>query len=219
MSVSNAMLLIRSGASWRWRPSSVEQVQCVVFKFNYISDLLLSRIKEDIVLRYDLSADDKLMVTQWAESLAPHYSSQAELLGFYSDRLLIELSLLFLKHYEYQRLRVLQQREIERVRLAEEWYQGHMKVRPTIDHVALAVAISASQLRRDFHAVYSLSPQAVFRRLRLYEATRLLIDTDWTIERIYPEAGFGSKVDFYRTFKEEYGLSPHRWRENVAAEK
>nr|WP_281398145.1 AraC family transcriptional regulator [Ruficoccus amylovorans] len=91
-----------------------------------------------------------------------------------------------------------------------------MKSRPTIDRVAIENGMSPSQLRRDFLAVYGLVPHVVFRRLRLYEAARLLANTDWTIDRIYPESGFASKVDLHRSFKDEYNLTPHQWRKNIS---
>ena len=60
--------------------------------------------------------------------------------------------------------------------------------------------------------IYEMPPKLIFRRLRLYEATRLLSNSDWPIDEIYREAGFASKVDFHRSFKEAYNFTPHQWR-------
>jgi AraC-like DNA-binding protein len=49
-------------------------------------------------------------------------------------------------------------------------------------------------------------------RLRLSHAQRLLLATDWTMERIAEESGFGSRARFYAAFKKQTGTSPRRWK-------
>ncbi|MDF9831602.1 helix-turn-helix domain-containing protein [Parabacteroides sp. PF5-6] len=48
--------------------------------------------------------------------------------------------------------------------------------------------------------------------LRLDHAQRLLTDTDYTIEAIGADSGFGSRNTFYRLFREYYGLTPYEFR-------
>lgn len=49
-------------------------------------------------------------------------------------------------------------------------------------------------------------------RLRLSHAQRLLLTTDWTLERIAEESGFGSRARFYAAFKKQTATSPRRWK-------
>ena len=49
-------------------------------------------------------------------------------------------------------------------------------------------------------------------KLRLSHAQRLLLSTDWTMDRIADESGFGSRARFYAAFKKHSGTSPRSWR-------
>lgn len=49
-------------------------------------------------------------------------------------------------------------------------------------------------------------------KLRLSHAQRLLLSTDWTMERVADESGFGSRARFYAAFKKHTGTSPRNWK-------
>jgi AraC-like DNA-binding protein len=208
---SNYIWLIKPGQTYRWvsEPNSVRRV---VFHFNHVPEILRKRFDSVDYLARPLNAEERRLVARVANDLMVYYLNPTELLDIAAQKALCELGMLFLKNDKHSRLDSLKRKEHEWVRRAEEWYQTHIKKRPTIDHVAFECGLSSSQLRRYFKKVYNVPPQVIFKRLRLYEAARLLTNTDWTIERIYPEAGFNSKVDFHRAFKEEYGASPLKWR-------
>lgn len=213
---SSSLWLLRPGISYNWHTPD-EEITRATFHFSSIPDLLRTQVDSKNFLRIDLDEKGKELIDDVANMLMPHYLNPTELLDLYSDKAIIEFSLLFLNNAVINgRPDPYKQRESKRAHKAKEWYQKNLKCRPTIDHVAMEVGVSSTQLRRDFHLVYGTTPQVVFRRLRLYEGARLLANTDWTIERIYPEAGFASREDFSRAFKEEYKASPHEWRRNTA---
>jgi AraC-like DNA-binding protein len=207
----NCLYLTRPNCSYKWL-SGKQPVQRVVFHFSSIPNILENECNGQNFVIHRLNPQDRELIIELANMLQPYYLKPTELLELYSQKALIELSLLFLEGADFRQMRPLHRKEFERVRKAEEWYLSKIKSRPTIEAVAAAVNISSSQLRRDFYEVYKMAPQLVFRRLRLYEATRLLSNSDWSIEEIHREAGFASKVDFHRSFKSEYNFTPYQWR-------
>lgn len=212
---SNSLWLLRPGISYNWHPRP-DAITRATFHFSSISDRLRMQMGSRPFIRRDLGEKDKALIENLAQTLMPYYLNPTELFNLYSDKALLELSLLFLEPATEQSPRPLRQRASERTRRAEEWYQRNIKSRPMLGLVAKEVGVSVTQLRRDFYTVYGQSPQKIFRRLRLNEGARLLANTDWTIEQVYPESGFASRVDFSRAFKEEYQVSPYQWRRNIA---
>lgn len=210
---SSYLWLIKPGQTYRWvsRPSSVRRA---VFHYSHVPEILRKRLEEVDWIGCPLKPEERKRITEMANELMVHYLNPTEFLDLVAEKVLCELSMLLLKGEQHHRLETLKHKEREAVRRAEEWYQGHLKQRPTINHVAMNCGLSSSQLRRYFKKVYGVPPQIIFRRLRLYEAARLLTNTDWTIDRIYPEAGFNNKIDFHRAFKEEYKTSPFKWRKS-----
>jgi AraC-like DNA-binding protein len=208
---SNYLWLVKPGQCYQWvsKPNSIRRV---VFHFTHVPEILRKRLDQVDCIGRSLNANDRHHVVKLANDLMIHYLNPTELLDIAAQKVLCELTLLLLKDDKHSHLDQLKRKEHQLVRRAEDWYQTNMNKRPTIDHVAAECGLSSSQLRRYFKKVYNAPPQLIFRRLRLYEAARLLINTDWTIDRIYPEAGFNNRVDFHRTFKEEYGASPLKWR-------
>jgi AraC-like DNA-binding protein len=207
--------LMQPGNAYHWKSNS-GPIKRIAFHFINVPEMLKQRLGSEHFICHSLNEHDREIIIGLANLMMPYYLKPTELLELYSQKSVVELSLLFLEGVEHRHIRPLHRREYERVRKAEEWYQSHLKTRPTVEQVAYETRISISQMRRDFHFVYKLPPQIIFRRLRLYEATRLLSNTDWTIDQIYAESGFNSKVDFHRSFKSEYGLSPHQWRRKIS---
>lgn len=52
---------------------------------------------------------------------------------------------------------------------------------------------------------------SILRELRMTRATALLTGTTLSIEEIAAMLGFASSSNFYKAFKEEYGMTPREW--------
>lgn len=52
----------------------------------------------------------------------------------------------------------------------------------------------------------------IIKRLKMEEASDLLIQTDYSIEKISEQAGYNSSDHFARTFRKYYGISPLNYR-------
>ena len=72
--------------------------------------------------------------------------------------------------------------------------------------------LSESQLRRRFLASYGQPPHAFLNRLRCRIGSEMLAYTSRTVEDIAEAVGYGSASDFYRHFKDLFGISPTAWR-------
>ncbi|MBO5285746.1 MAG: helix-turn-helix transcriptional regulator [Clostridia bacterium] len=68
--------------------------------------------------------------------------------------------------------------------------------------------ISESQLRKRFIKIYGVSPIKFKNRLRVEIASKLLKQSDLSINEVSQKVGFNSTSDFYRHFKYFYGASP-----------
>jgi transcriptional regulator GlxA family with amidase domain len=55
-------------------------------------------------------------------------------------------------------------------------------------------------------------------RLRVAHACRLLLVTDWGIDRVAHASGFQTRSSFYRAFSESLGQTPTRFRQRAATD-
>jgi AraC-like DNA-binding protein len=213
--VASALWLIRPALRYRWvaKPFRIERVS---FQFTNIPEVLRQKIRGQEFLVQPLNVAQLSTLRDMAERLMPHFQNPTDLLELHSDRTLIDLALLFLENFSGTKTHPVHRRERERVQLAEELYLEHIIERPTIDRIAADAGVSTSQLRRDFKSVYGLSPQIIFRRMRIREAARLLSNSDLTLDLVALQAGFSGKVDFHRAFKQEYKVTPHCWRKRIS---
>ena len=67
-------------------------------------------------------------------------------------------------------------------------------------------------LGRVFKTVYGKSIKEYIRVKRLEYAMNLLKNTDLSIQEIYIKVGYSAKAQFYKNFKEYYGDSPKKFR-------
>jgi AraC-like DNA-binding protein len=213
---SNCICLVRPNRPYHWIAVS-NPVRRIAVHFSHIPPLLENRLGDRDFLFQPVDEPHQKMIEDLVDLLMPHYLRPTELLEVYADKALLELSLFFLRDMEHPLIRPLHRIHHERVRKAEEWYKIHVAARPTVDHVAKEVGVSTSQLRRDFHEVYAIAPQQIFRRLRLHEAIRLMLNSDLGIDEVSRLSGFNSRVDFHRSFKMAYNSSPHQWRMSISA--
>ena len=75
---------------------------------------------------------------------------------------------------------------------------------------------SLASFKRDFNAIYQVSPAQYIKETRLNKAKELLIATDWTIQDIAFSVGFESLSHFSRVFKQAMGQSPLDFRKAQA---
>jgi AraC-like DNA-binding protein len=97
-----------------------------------------------------------------------------------------------------------------------DWLEDHFREKVTLADVAKAVGASVSTvvqtLRRDTRKTF----QHHLRELRLREARTLLADTDTPIALVATQCGFCDQSHLSRTFRQELGTTPRRYRQLAA---
>lgn len=82
-----------------------------------------------------------------------------------------------------------------------------------VSDLADATALSSSQLRRRMKEMYDCTPVQLIRRRRLEAGAQLLRErSDATIGEVAYAVGFNSQSYFSRSFRDEFGTSPSRYR-------
>jgi len=94
----------------------------------------------------------------------------------------------------------------------EEQYLYNLKV----EEYARLCGRSVSTFKRDFKKAYNTSPGKWLLKKRLDLAGKLMLNTDYTVQQICYESGFESESHFIRSFKSEFGITPHQWRTSRA---
>lgn len=82
----------------------------------------------------------------------------------------------------------------------------------TIQQVSDHLHWSRRQMEIAFRKFLGRTPREELTRLRLRLAKRLLTDTDWPLSMVAERSGFGSPERFSKTFRDQVGVSPGRWR-------
>lgn len=83
----------------------------------------------------------------------------------------------------------------------------------TIEQVLEAVPISRSSLERKFRRWLGRSPAEEIRSVKLKRARDLLTTTDLALADVAARCGFGSVSYFVRAFREAFGQTPARYRD------
>lgn len=110
---------------------------------------------------------------------------------------------------EKRRIRKLTPSEMERVRTE---INNALSTEIRLPKIAAAVALSASQFSRAFHATAGETFSTYVLRIRLETAMRLLTGTDLPLYEVAIESGFGDQSNFSRAFAKSAGVSPFKWR-------
>lgn len=83
----------------------------------------------------------------------------------------------------------------------------------SLSELAMLSGRSLSSFRRDFLAIYNMTPSAWLRQRRLQKAREMLLNTTMTVSDVCYTLGFESLAHFSRLFKNQYGYPPSRARE------
>ncbi len=82
----------------------------------------------------------------------------------------------------------------------------------SIAELCRELAMSRTQLYRKFAALTNMTVNQYLRRYRLYEARRLLLETDLSVSQVALEVGLPNPSYFSRVFTETFGINPSQVR-------
>ncbi len=90
------------------------------------------------------------------------------------------------------------------------WLRGNYKEPLQVDELAKKVNMATSTFHRHFRQVTTLSPLQFQKRLRLYEAQRLMLVENEDAAIAAMAVGYESPTQFNREYKRLFGEPPHR---------
>ncbi len=90
------------------------------------------------------------------------------------------------------------------------WLRDNYKEPLQVDELARKVNMATSTFHRHFREVTTLSPLQFQKRLRLYEAQRLMLAEDEDTALAALAVGYESPTQFNREYKRLFGEPPHR---------
>jgi len=88
-----------------------------------------------------------------------------------------------------------------------DYIEHNLDEKITIEHLLKEFHYSSAHLYRLFSGVIGVSPMKYFKRRKLSEAARMIVETRKSITHVCFEYGFESQEVFARAFKKEFGCS------------
>jgi AraC-like DNA-binding protein len=96
------------------------------------------------------------------------------------------------------------------IALAVSWLRAHYQEPFNLSGLVGQVNMSRASFCRHFSRITGISPLQFQKRLRLYEAQRLMLTEDKSAETAAYEVGYESPTQFNREYKRQFGEPPHR---------
>jgi AraC-like DNA-binding protein len=93
---------------------------------------------------------------------------------------------------------------------AISWLRENYRKKLRITDLAVRMSTAESTFNRHFRRVTGLSPLQFQKRLRLYEAQRLMLAENKSAETAAFDVGYESPAQFNREYKREFGEPPRR---------
>ncbi len=93
-----------------------------------------------------------------------------------------------------------------------DWMLENLRADLTVDQLAAKAHMSARTFARRFKADYGTTPASWLGRQRIIHAQRLLEQTDYGLDRIAEECGFGSASVLRQNFTRVLGTTPTAYR-------
>jgi len=93
-----------------------------------------------------------------------------------------------------------------------DWMVAHLREELTIGQLAARAHMSPRTFARRFKADFGATPAAWLGRQRLIHAQRLLEQTDFGLDRVAAESGFGSAAVLRQNFARTLGMTPTAYR-------
>jgi len=143
-------------------------------------------------------------------------------------------------HYNYKKLPLLNQRQIdgivniatilahfiisesllfpvsiEMLTLARNYIDANLSSNPGIQEISKAIGCSTSALYKSFHKYFNCTVGEYLNKRKIEKSIYYLLQTDLSIEQISQQTGFSSTAYFSKKFKEEKGISPLKFRKQT----
>jgi AraC-like DNA-binding protein len=93
---------------------------------------------------------------------------------------------------------------------AISWLRKNYREPLRVAVLAARVSMAESTFNRHFRSATGLSPLQFQKRLRLYEAQRLMLTENKSAETAAFDVGYDSPAQFSREYKRQFGEPPHR---------
>jgi AraC family transcriptional regulator len=97
-------------------------------------------------------------------------------------------------------------------RKATEYFTENLASNVRLKQVAKTCELSVSHFARSFKETFGVSAHRWLIQKRLSHAEQLLISTSIPLIDIALQSGFSDQASFTRTFTQDVGVSPGRWR-------
>jgi AraC-like DNA-binding protein len=97
------------------------------------------------------------------------------------------------------------------------WLREHYREVFNLTKLTGLVRMSPTSFCRHFNRITGMSPLQFQKKLRLYEAQRLLLVEGKTAETVAFKVGYDSPTQFNREYKRQFGEPPHRDKERLLA--
>lgn len=104
----------------------------------------------------------------------------------------------------------------KRLRELLAWIQANLAQELTVDLLAARAAMSPRNFARAFAAETGLTPARFVGQARCDHAATLLLQTDWTMEKIAQRSGFTSVDTLQRAFRQRWDMTPQQYRAGSA---
>lgn len=106
----------------------------------------------------------------------------------------------------------------DRIDIAMSWASARLDEPITVDDLAKQAGVSVRTLHRQFQARVSINPLKWLQQQRLRRAQELLENTDYTIDRVAQDSGFGTAHALRRRFRAALHTTPDVYRRIWTAE-
>jgi transcriptional regulator GlxA family with amidase domain len=97
--------------------------------------------------------------------------------------------------------------------------QGHLETPLAIPEIARRIGRPRKDLEARMKADLGATPAAVYRRLRLIQARKLLLETDMSVSEVAARCGYDNPSALTRAFRSEFATTPRALRQAPSPER
>ncbi|WP_455797856.1 helix-turn-helix domain-containing protein [Clostridium butyricum] len=147
--------------------------------------------------------------------------SKDQLCGFYYLKvksIIYEILFILLTYFTVNKdiiITIKSQKYIDRFKKITQYIEQNYKENLALADVANYYGLSREHLARSFKKYMGITFSDYLNSIRLYNAYRQLITTDYSITQIGLDNGFPNVASFINKFKIVYGQTPNKYRYNI----